>query len=77
MHCAGFYKGRSGGFAGGFIPFAKTKVERMATGDPRLSLKERYRDHAGNVVAVKKAVERLRCFARPWASCHLFWIRRH
>jgi hypothetical protein len=56
---SGFYKGRVCGFAGGFIPFAKTKAERLATGDPRLSLEERYRDHAGYVTAVKKAVESL------------------
>jgi hypothetical protein len=56
---AGFYKGRGCGFAGGFIPFAKTKAERLATGDPRPSLEERYHDHAGYVSAVKKAVERL------------------
>ncbi len=56
---SGFYKGRVCGFAGGFIPFAKTKAERMATGDPRLSLEERYKDHAGYVAAVKKAVENL------------------
>jgi hypothetical protein len=56
---AGFYKGRGCGFAGGFIPFAKTKAERLATGDPRLSLEERYHDHAGYVAAVKKAVESL------------------
>jgi hypothetical protein len=42
---------------GGFIPFAKTKAERMATGDPRLSLEERYTDHAGYVRAVKAAIE--------------------
>ena len=30
--------------AGQFIPFAKTKAERMANGDPRLSLEERYGD---------------------------------
>jgi hypothetical protein len=53
---AGFYKGRVCGFAGGFIPFAKTKAERLATGDPRLSLGERYHDHAGYVAVVKKAV---------------------
>ncbi|RJP32395.1 MAG: hypothetical protein C4527_06055 [Candidatus Omnitrophota bacterium] len=29
--------------AGSFIPFAKTKVEREKTGDPRLSLEERYK----------------------------------
>jgi len=56
---AGFYKGRGCGFAGGFIPFGITKAQRLATGDPRLSLEERYHDHAGYVTAVKKAVERL------------------
>ncbi len=56
---AGFYKGRGCGYTGGFIPFAKTKAERLATGDPRLSLEERYHDHAGYVAVVKKAVERL------------------
>ena len=56
---SGFYKGRVCGFAGGFIPFAKTKVERLNSGDPRLSLEERYRDHAGYVAAVKTAVDRL------------------
>ncbi len=56
----GFYKGRGCGFAGGFLPFAKTKAERMEKGDPRLSLEERYKDHAGYVAAVKKGVEQLR-----------------
>jgi hypothetical protein len=55
----GFYKGRGCGFAGGFIPFAKTKAERLAKGDPRLSLEERYKDHAGYVAAVRQAAERL------------------
>ena len=44
---------------GGFIPFAKTKAERTAAGDPRLSLEERYTDHAGYVRAVKAAADRL------------------
>ncbi len=56
---SGFYKGRVCGFSGGFIPFAKTKAEREASGDPRLSLEERYRDHAGYVAAIKAAIERL------------------
>ena len=56
---SGFFKGRVCGFAGGFLPFAKTKAERLAAGDPRLSLEERYGDHAGYVAAVKKAVARL------------------
>ena len=37
------------------IPFAKTKAERLASGDPRLSLEERYKDHAGYVAAVQAA----------------------
>jgi hypothetical protein len=44
---------------GGFIPFAKTKAERTASGDPRLSLEERYVDHAGYVRAVKTAADSL------------------
>ncbi|MEO7729043.1 MAG: alpha/beta hydrolase domain-containing protein [Burkholderiales bacterium] len=42
-------------YAGGMIPFAKTKAERMAKNDPRLSLEERYVDHASYVAAVAKA----------------------
>jgi hypothetical protein len=56
---SGFYKGRGCGNEGGFIPFAKTKAERLASGDPRLSLEERYHDHAGYVAVVKAAVDRL------------------
>jgi hypothetical protein len=37
------------------IPFARTRAERMANGDPRPSLEERYRDHAGYVRAVRAA----------------------
>jgi hypothetical protein len=37
------------------IPFAKTKVERLANSDPRFSLEERYTNHAGYVAAVRKA----------------------
>jgi hypothetical protein len=51
----GFFKGQICNYAGGMIPFATTKAERMATGDPRLSLEERYGNHAGYVEAVKKA----------------------
>ena len=56
---SGFYKGRGCGFEGGFIPFAKTKAERLASGDPRLSLEERYGNHAGYVAVVKAALEGL------------------
>ena len=40
---------------GSFFPFAKTRADRIATGDSRLSLEERYRDHAGFVDAVRRA----------------------
>ncbi|HVV45388.1 MAG TPA: alpha/beta hydrolase domain-containing protein, partial [Bryobacteraceae bacterium] len=39
---SGYLKGRGCGFAGGMIPFARTKAEREATGDPRPSIEERY-----------------------------------
>jgi hypothetical protein len=40
---------------GGFIPFAKTKNERLASGDPRPSLEERYQTHDGYVAALSAA----------------------
>jgi len=54
---AGFFKGLECSYAGGFIPFARTRAERLASGDPRLSLEERYGDHAGYVRAVAKAAD--------------------
>ncbi|HEV2612088.1 MAG TPA: alpha/beta hydrolase domain-containing protein [Noviherbaspirillum sp.] len=44
---------------GQIIPFRTTQAERVAAGDPRLSLEERYRDHAGYVQAVTQSVNRL------------------
>jgi hypothetical protein len=55
---SGFFKGQICNYAGGMIPFATTKAERTASGDPRLSLEERYTNHAGYVDAVKKAAAR-------------------
>jgi Alpha/beta hydrolase domain len=52
----GFGKGGNCVFFGGFIPFAKTKAEREAQNDPRPSLEERYRDHAGFVARVRAVV---------------------
>jgi hypothetical protein len=42
-------------FAGSYIPFAKTKAERMRTGDPRLSLEERYSSRAQYIGLVAEA----------------------
>ena len=44
---------------GSFIPFARTKAERIAAGDPRLSLEERYPDKESYVSAVRKAANDL------------------
>jgi hypothetical protein len=54
----GFFKGQICNYAGGMIPFATTKAERLARGDPRLSLEERYGNHEGYVEAVRKAAAR-------------------
>ena len=45
------------GLNGSFFAFAKTRDERLASGDPRRSLEERYGDHAGFVRAVRHAAE--------------------
>jgi hypothetical protein len=52
---AGFHKGQICNYAGGMIPFAKTKAQRLASEDPRPSLEERYGNHAGYVAAVEAA----------------------
>jgi hypothetical protein len=39
---SGPLKGREASLAAGYVPFAKTKAERIASGDPRLSIEERY-----------------------------------
>jgi hypothetical protein len=45
--------------SGSYIPFATTRTERLASGDPRASLQERYGDHAGYVAAVRRATDDL------------------
>jgi len=58
---------RRGGFAEGdecnqfgqFIPFAQTRAERIASGDPRLSIEERYPTHERYVREVARAARRL------------------
>jgi hypothetical protein len=44
---------------GSYLPFAKTADERRASGDPRLSLQERYRSRAHYVRAIAMAAQRL------------------
>jgi hypothetical protein len=45
--------------AGQYIPFKATRAERVAAGDPRLSLEERYKTSEGYVEAVTTAARQL------------------
>jgi hypothetical protein len=45
--------------AGSFIPFASTKQERLATGDSRRSIDERYPTRDGYLTSFRKAAQRL------------------
>src|SRR5271155_5727141 len=58
----GWNLGRKDRFEGGlcnlqgsFVPFASTRAERMATGDPRLSIEERYPSKEVYLAAFRKA----------------------
>jgi hypothetical protein len=52
-----FHAGQVCNYVGGMVPFFKKKADRLAAGDPRLSLEERYGTHAGYVAAVTKAAD--------------------
>ena len=54
-----FFEDGSCTLQGSFIPFARTRAERIAAGDPRLSLEERYLDTESYVMAVRKAADDL------------------
>jgi hypothetical protein len=56
---SGFAKGQPCGFAGGFVPFARTRAARLASGDPRPSLEERYGSRAAYVRGVARAARML------------------
>jgi hypothetical protein len=56
---AGFSEGDQCDLSGMYLPFARTKAEREATGDPRKSLEERYKTHEKYVKEVEKAAKKL------------------
>jgi len=56
-----FHAGQVCNYVGGMMPFAKTQAQRLATGDPRLSLEERYGTHDGYVAAVRAAADNAAC----------------
>jgi len=59
VRAEGFSPGELCGLSGSFIPFAATKQERVANGDPRLSLEERYKSAQDYTDKRKRAVEAL------------------
>jgi len=44
---------------GGYVPFASTKAERESSGDPRLSIQERYQSRDQYLTLVREAAGRL------------------
>jgi hypothetical protein len=52
---SGYRAGTICAFTGGYIPFMRSKADRLAIGDTRLSLEERYGTHDGYVAAVTAA----------------------
>ena len=51
----GLAEGELAGLLGSFIRFAKTKAERRRTGDPRLSIEERYSNRNDYVEKISRA----------------------
>jgi hypothetical protein len=56
---SGFYRGQICGFIGGYVPFAATREARLAAGDPRPSLEERYGTAEGYLCVVRRAAASL------------------
>ena len=59
LRARGFGQGALHEFTGSTIPLPDSPEERGATGDPRRSIIERYRDSAGYAAAIRAAAERL------------------
>ncbi|MDI9882391.1 alpha/beta hydrolase domain-containing protein [Flectobacillus longus] len=57
LRIKGYGEGNLAPLDGYFLPFAKTKAERLVKNDPRLSLEERYGNSEHYVSLVKKAAE--------------------
>jgi Alpha/beta hydrolase domain len=56
---SGFFKDQICAFTGGYVPFAKTLAERLATGDPRPSIQERYTTVGNYYFAASKIAKQL------------------
>lgn len=55
LTASGFFAGQICGFQGGYVPFPKTRAERLDTGDPRRSVEERYGTLEGYMCVVESA----------------------
>ena len=56
---ADWFDGGFCNFSGSFLPFPPTRAERLKTGDPRLSIEERYPDKAAYVASMRSAAATL------------------
>jgi len=56
---AGFAEGELCDNYGSMIPFAATRAERLRTGDPRLSMEERYPNEGDRTAAIARAAAKL------------------
>ncbi len=59
LRAPGHRPGNLCGLTGSYVAFARTKAERVASGDPRKSVEERYKSHEGFVNAVERATRDL------------------
>jgi hypothetical protein len=59
VQASGFFKGQICGFAGGYVPFAVTREERLKNNDPRRSIEERYGAQEGYMCVVRRAARTL------------------
>lgn len=59
LRAPGYAAGELCGLTGSYVPFVETRAERVAAGDPRPSLEERYGTHDGYVTCVEGATARL------------------
>jgi hypothetical protein len=59
LRAAGHAEGEMCGASGSYIPFAQTRAERLASGDPRLSVEERYRSKTDYLRLFDRAADEL------------------
>lgn len=59
LRAPGHAEGEMCGASGSYIPFAQTRAERLASGDPRLSVEERYRSKTDYLRVFDRAADEL------------------